>query len=182
MRCIILHGCSRGPEESERILVKEAERYWIFWVQRELERRGIEAFVPIIPENWRMQYRVFKEAFERYGVDGETVLVGHSCTTAFLVRWLAETRRRVKKLILVAPWKFPESADLFNFEIDGGVRELADEIVLFTSDNESEAGRRSLEVFHSALDGEVIELPGRGHYDPDDMGPEFPELLEVILR
>lgn len=182
MNCIILHGCSRGPEESERILIREAQKYWIFWVQRELERRGVETSLPMVPGNWRLEYRVFREVFERYRVDEETVLVGHSCSTAFLVRWLGESRRRVKKLILVAPWKFPESAELFNFEVDGSIRERVEEIVFFTSDNESELGKRSLEIYHRALDGEVIELPGRGHYDPDEVGPEFPEILEVILR
>ena len=182
MNCIILHGCSRSPGEAKRILVKEADRYWIFWVRRELERRGVEAATPTIPEHWKMEYEIFKREFEKLRVDEETVLVGHSCTTAFLVRWLGESGRRVKKLILVAPWKFPESVDLFNFEVDEGIRKRVGEIVFFTSDNESELGKRSLEIFHRALDGEVIELPGRGHYDPGEMGPEFPELLEVILR
>ena len=54
---------------------------------------------------------------------------------------------------------------------------------MFTSDNEEEDGKESLNIFHRALGGEIIELRGRGHYTMGDMETiEFPELLEVILR
>ena len=44
-------------------------------------------------------------------------------------------------------------------------------------------GKESLKIFHQALDGEVIELKGRGHYTLGDMGTEeFPELLEAIVN
>ena len=54
---------------------------------------------------------------------------------------------------------------------------------MFTADDEEENGKKSLEIFHKALGGKIIELKGRGHYTLNDMGKEeFPELLNVILR
>lgn len=47
---------------------------------------------------------------------------------------------------------------------------------------EDEAGKKSLEIFHRALGGKIIELKNHGHYTLNDMGTEqFPELLKVIL-
>jgi len=52
---------------------------------------------------------------------------------------------------------------------------------MFTADDEEEDGKKSVEMFHEALGGDFIELPGRGHFTMDSMGTdEFPELLAVI--
>jgi len=54
---------------------------------------------------------------------------------------------------------------------------------MFTADDEEDEGKESLKIFHQALDGEVIELKGYGHYTLGDMGTEeFPELLNKILK
>lgn len=54
---------------------------------------------------------------------------------------------------------------------------------MFTSDDEEEIGKESLQVYHAALGGEVINLPKHGHYTMDDMGTTaFPELFEEITR
>ncbi|QQR93894.1 alpha/beta hydrolase [bacterium] len=49
-----------------------------------------------------------KAQFEKYDVDENTILVGHSCGCAFLVRRLGGNKRNVCGLILVTPWKFPD--------------------------------------------------------------------------
>ena len=52
---------------------------------------------------------------------------------------------------------------------------------MFTADDEEEAGKKSLEMFHEILDGKIIKLKGHGHYTMRDMGTEeFPELLNEI--
>ena len=106
----------------------------------------------------------------------------------FLVRWLGETKRKIFKLILVAPWKIPDKDDEFRKEfyaypIDEGIKSRIGEIVMFTADDEEDEGKESLKIFHQTLDGEVIELKGCGHYTLGDMGTEeFPELLEAIVK
>ena len=64
-----------------------------------------------MPEPWKPDYEKFKKEFEKYKVDENTILVGHSCGCAFLVRWLGETKKKIYKLILVAPWKIPKKND-----------------------------------------------------------------------
>jgi len=188
MNCIIFHGC---PSDAEKAMNPETRTYnthWLKWLQRELIAKGIPTENPMMPNPWVPEYEVFKKEFEKYSVDESTILVGHSCGCAFLVRWLGETRRSIAKLILVAPWKIPDEDDegrkeFYNYPIDETLKDRVKEIVIFTSNDEEEDGKTSAKIFHDALDGELIELPNHGHYCFDDMGTEeFPEALQVILR
>lgn len=164
------------------------DKHWIQWTKKELEARGIPTETPSMPEPWAPDYEKFKEEFEKYPVSENTILIGHSCGCAFLVRWLGETQQKIKKLILVAPWKIPDEGDeekkkFYAYEIDKTIPERVGEIIIFTSDNEEEDGKKSVEIFHEALGGKVIELTGRGHYTKDDMGTdEFPELLDEVKK
>jgi predicted alpha/beta hydrolase family esterase len=54
---------------------------------------------------------------------------------------------------------------------------------MFISDDEEEDGKKSVEIFHKALGGELVGLSGRGHFTMDSMGTdEFPELLSIIVK
>ena len=187
-KIIIIHGC---PSDAEKAMDPERRTYdkhWIPWTKQNLIATGIETETPLMPSPWQPDYEKFKSEFEKYDVDENTILVGHSCGCAFLVRWLGETKRKIFKLILVAPWKIPDKDDEFRkkfyvYPIDETIKDRVNQIVMFTADDEEDDGKESLKIFHAALGGEIIELKGRGHYCLKDMGTEeFPELIEVILR
>jgi len=185
INCIIIHGC---PSDSSEEKTKEYAKHWIPWIKKELTLGGIKTEIPLMPEPWHPNYEAFKKEFEKYNVTTNTILIGHSCGCAFLVRWLGETKRRITKLILVAPWKINDKHDkwrklFYEYPIDRTIKERVKEIVMFTADNEEENGKKSLSIFHKALGGKIIELRGRGHYTMEDMKTEkFPELLEEILK
>jgi len=90
-------------------------------------------------------------------------------------------------LILVAPWRIPDSRDearkrFYLFPIDKTIPSRVNEIVMFISDNEAEEGKESLKIYHDAIGGKVIELPNHGHFTLNGMGTEeFPKLLEECL-
>lgn len=116
-------------------------------------------------------------------------MIGHSCGTSFIVRWLGDTKQKIKELILVAPWKIPDKVDggyrkkFYSYKIDTTIRSRVKEIVMFTADNEAENGKKSSRMFQKALGRRVVELHGRGHYTMNDMGTEeFPELLEEATK
>jgi len=150
--------------------------------------KGIETETPLLPEPWQPDYEKFKKEFEKSEVNENTVLVGHSCGCAFLVRWLGETKREILKLILVAPWKISSNDDEFRkkfyiYNIDKTIKSRTKEILIFTSDDEEDDGKESAKIFHEALGGEIIDLPQHGHYTLNDMKTEeFPELINVIVR
>jgi predicted alpha/beta hydrolase family esterase len=185
---IIIHGCSSDAEKAMNQETRTYDKHWIPWIKEKLTKKGIKVETPLMPEPWYPNYEKFKAEFEKYEVAEDAILIGHSCGCAFLVRWLGETKQKVAKLILVAPWKIPDEGDearqkFYIYPIDETIKERVGKIVMFTADNEENDGKESLNIFHQALDGEVIELKGHGHYTTGDMGTiEFLELLEIILR
>ncbi len=183
--CVIVHGC---PSDDSEEATQEYARHWMPWTKKELNEKGVPTEIALMPEPWHPDYDRFKEAFQKYSVNDDTILVGHSCGSAFLVRWLGETKKEVKKLILVAPWKIPNEGDegrqkYYVYPIDESIRERVGEIVIFTSNNEADEGKQSVKIFQEALEGKLIELKDHGHYTRNDMGAEaFPELIEEVLK
>jgi uncharacterized protein len=189
--CIIVHGCPDSEEKAMSDGERTYDKHWIPWIKRKLEQKGVKTKVPLMPEPWEAIYEDWKEVIDGLDIDENSILVGHSCGCAFLVRWLGDSRKKVNKLILVAPWKIlygdylkrEDKVNFYKFEINEEVRDNVNDVVIFTSDNEEEEGRKSAKLFAGALVGKVIEIKGRGHYSLGDMGTEeFPELLEEILR
>ncbi len=185
--CIIIHGCPSDEPRAKNPETRSYDKHWMPWVKQKLIERGIDTVTPLMPEPWAPDYEKFKTEFEKYEANENTILIGHSCGCAFLVRWLGETKRKIAQLILVAPWKIPFADDearqsFYLYPIDATIKERVPSIVMFTADDEELDGKKSLQMFHAALDGKIIELTGRGHYTYGDMKTEeFPELLEEII-
>ncbi len=186
--CIVIHGCPSSAEKAMDPETRTYDKHWIPWIKKELNMKGIKTETPLMPNPWEPRYVEFKEEFEKIEINRATILVGHSCSCAFLVRWLGESKAKIHKLILVAPWKIPDDNDeiekaFYEYLIDETIKSRVGEIVMFTADDEDDEGEESVRIFHQALGGEVVELKGKGHYMEDDMGTtHFPELLEMILK
>jgi len=185
-KCIIIHGCPSDEEKTMNPETRTYDKHWIPWTKNQLIAKKIETETPLMPSPWQPDYEKFKNEFEKYDVNKNTILVGHSCGCAFLVRWLGETKRKIPKLILVAPWKIPDKDDDFRkafyiYKIDETIKDRVNKIVMFTSNDEENEGKESLKIFHKALGGEIINLENHGHYCLRNMRTEeFPELLKAI--
>ena len=185
MNVIIIHGWA--DDENDNPLPP-----WMLWVKKELSNKKINCLTPLMPESWKPDYGNWKEEFDKLMVNKETILIGHSCGCAFLVRWLGETKKKIKKLILVAPWKIadkdePELFEIkkkfYDFDVNPSIKKNISEIIIFTSNNEEEDGKRSARIFNKYLGGKLIELKKHGHYTFEDMKTEkFSELLEEVLK
>ncbi|MFA6304925.1 MAG: alpha/beta hydrolase [Patescibacteria group bacterium] len=186
-KCIIVHGCPSTPETMVDLGARY-DQHWIAWTKKQLNDKNLATEAPLMPTPWEPDYDKFKNEFEKYNTNENTILIGHSCGCAFLVRWLGETKRKIFKLILVAPWKIATKERIFreqfyNYSIDETIKDRVEEIVMFTSNNEEDAGKESLKIFHDVLGGKIIELQNHGHFTMKDMGTvEFPELLEEVLN
>src|SRR3989338_396336 len=185
-RVYIIHGCPSNIEKAMNPETRTYDKHWMPWIKKELEAKAIKTEIPLMPDPWEPDYKKFKKEFEKLEIDENTILIGHSCGCAFLVRWLGETKIKINKLILIAPWKIPEkddnlSKEFYGYVIDNSITSRIKEIVMFTSDDEEDDGKKSLQIFHRSLGGKVIELKGRGHYTLNDMKTEqFPELIKEV--
>ena len=181
-KVIILHGC---PPDEKTVTPKE--KRWMNWLEGKLREKGIDAIAPDMPKSWNPKYEEWKNVFEKYPVTDNTLLVGHSCGGAFLVRWLLETKRKVKKLILVSPAKVPETVDdtrkdLYDFILPENAPDIAGEVVIFTS-NDFPHHLKSLEMYKKSLKPRIIKLENKFHFLFFQMKTnEFPELLEEIIN
>lgn len=184
---IIVHGCPSSEDSAIDFNdPKHHAHHWIPWVRSRLEEQGIEVAVPMMPEPWAPVYKAFREEFEKLTVNEDTILIGHSCGCAFLVRWLGDSKQKINKLILVAPWKVASVGNetkeaFYDYPIDQTIRDRVNQIVMFTSNDEDPRGKDSLKMYYEGFGGKIIELQDQGHYIVEHMGTEeFPELLEVI--
>jgi len=186
---IIVHG-SNSTEKRAKEFPLENERHWKPWLKRELEKRGFEVSNRLYPEDWNPDYEKWKKVFEKNKIDKNTILIGHSAGTAFLLRWLNENKKKIKKLILVAPsiikaGKYLRLSNLKDFTFDSSLKNYFDKLVIFYSDNDpfNPIIINSANIINKKLGGRLINLSGKGHFILTEMGTEeFPELLEEVLK
>ncbi|HLD55478.1 MAG TPA: alpha/beta hydrolase [Candidatus Nanoarchaeia archaeon] len=186
MNCIIVHGSNDCKEEAKELPL-ENERHWMPWIKKELEKRRIKVSNELYPKDWLPDYKEWKNVFEKNKINEETVLIGHSSGGGFLVRWLSETQKKVKKLILVAPAIFHSGwgkslEGLLKFDINPNIKNNVREIILFVSLDDEKNILKSVEIFSKALDIKPIIFDNYGHFTESEMRTkEFPELLAKIL-
>ena len=177
---LIIHGC---PQNAADLIPQN--KHWTGWLEQKLREQGLEAYAPVMPVSWEPDYQRWKKVLEEYKVTENSLLIGHSCGAAFLVHWLLDKGKKVKKLILVAPAKTSIKEDrrknFYDFKLSKDASRIADEIVIFIS-NDHESMLESLELYKKSLKPRVIKLENKKHFIPFQMGTnEFPELLNEVL-
>jgi len=179
---VVVHGCPSNEKDNFY------NKHWMPWIKSQLINRGVRVETPLMPTPWNAEYNEWKKEFEKINVDEHSVLIGHSCGGAFLVRWLGETNTKIKKLILVAPAKkLPglekKHRNFYDFKTNKRIKENISEIVIFVSNDESPGIKQSVKLYSDEFGVEPTELKNRGHFTEEDMGTkEFPELLDEIVE
>lgn len=184
---IILHGMPSKKEYFDPASASPSGNHWLPWTQRQLILRGILAQTPEMPEPYAPDYEKWRALFERFAIDEETMLIGHSCGAGFLVRWLSENKVKVGKVALIAPWLNLDreyDIDFFDFEIDGSLSERTDGVTIFVSTDDYQTILDSAEKIQSLIKTATVrKFTDHGHFTFDDMKTkEFPELLETLVQ
>ncbi len=198
---IILHGWTNGDISDMTDFLPDSEKNWMGWTKNELEKKGFVAINPFITNGYKLEYEDWKKEIDKLHIDKNTILVGWSSGGAFWVRWLSETKKRVKKLILVAPAKVvgnskksqdeikalgikpewrPQWNRFHDFKCDIEIKNRVDEIVIFIS-NDATWLVEAANIYTKELDAKLIKISNQGHFENNRRpSPKFPELLEEI--
>lgn len=186
---IIVHGWNTKEEFFDPNKPTASNDHWYPWLTKQLMVKGFKVDVPEMPQSSATSYKSWKKEFDRFDINKETVLVGHSCGAGFLIRWLSENSKKVGRVFLVAPWLGLDYGEnefdfsFFNFEIDKKLSIKTDSISLLYSDNDFNGIRLSVDKIKREIDGiNLYEFSDSGHFTATDGFNKFPELLAEILK
>ncbi len=181
---ILIHGITDEEEYFSDKYPSLSNSHWLPWLQKQLLIKGIQTQTPEMPNGIQPIYEEWKNLFERFEINEETILVGHSCGGGFLVRWLSENKIKVGKVALVAPWLDPENEldnKFFDFQIDKNLVDKVKSIRIFIS-NDSKDVLDSVSMIKNSIDLEIEQIDSMGHFTLSSMGKEeFPELVNFLI-
>jgi predicted alpha/beta hydrolase family esterase len=184
-RAILIHGCCSKKEFDE--VKYPSNSHWFPWLKKQLVELGFETHTPDMPTPFSPLYEDWKAVFSRFIIDEETILVGHSCASGFILRWLADTKVKVKKIILVAPWLDPikKRKGFLDFNLDPTIAANVKKIyVLYSSDDPVKGVKESVEQIISVYpQAKLVKFKDKGHFDYGSMETEeFPELCNLVIE
>ena len=182
---VIVHGSNENEKEAKRGGV-ENTRHWHSWIRKELQKKNIEVSGELYPKDWNPDFDEWKNVFEKNKIDEKTILVGHSAGCAFILRWLMQTKKKVSKLIFVAPYLKDDGIatwlkEFVTFDFDDSLKSFYNGLTVFYDKKDLKGILESVELIKKKLPCKLIELKNHGHFTKGDMGTEeFPELLEEL--
>lgn len=172
---------------------------WFPWLKAQLEKQGYIVWVPDLPNSEHPNRKGWlKTIFQNkdWIFNNQTIMVGHSAGATFILRILEVLPKGIKihKSVLVAgPSDLGTKPEYFRYREDlvkdpfnwAKIKKSCCTFYYFCSDNDPyECGINKSKVFQQHLGGELIFLPGEGHFNLEK-GPQykqFPRLLEKILE
>jgi uncharacterized protein len=179
-RVFIIHGYGADPDCN-----------WFPWLKEELNKRGLAAQVPAMPNTETPQCQEWVDALKSLigQPDQDTILVGHSLGTAAILRYLETLQdgESVGDVFLVA-----------GADANPGFPEL-DSFVAKAPDYEKiKKGAKSFTVIHSdddpvvpfemgqrlskGLGAEFVPLSGLEHLNAGEGGGEFALLRDRVIK
>ncbi len=182
---VIIHGYNDKSEYLDQSRPAPSNDHWLPWIQRRLLLKGVLAQTPEMPGFYKPNYKKWKDLLEKLTPDENTILIGHSCGGGFLVRWLSETKIKVGKVVLVAPWLDPKDtlkSDFFKFNIDPNLVSKTESLtVMYSKDDFSDILKTIHTLKTKIKDAQFKEFSDKGHFVQGSMKTDkFPELLEIL--
>ena len=190
-KAILIHGWGVKEEFYNENIPTASNSHWFPWLSKQLMIRDIHTVSLEMPNSFYPEYEVWKKELERFELDEETILVGHSCGGGFIVRYLSENNIKIQKAILVAPWlgilsnhDDPFDETFFNFKMDNKLSEKTNGLTVIESTNDMDTVKKSIEILRNSIeDANYITLENKGHFTLKSLGTvEFPELLEEVIK
>ena len=178
----IIHGSFGSPFSN-----------WFGWLHGFLEDDGKEVYVPDFPsgvgyqnyENWSKLFKVYLDA----GLIHEnTTIIAHSIAPIFVSKFLVENKVKVKKLIFVCGFNnylgIDPDYDAVNesmyFDNLQDVKQYADEIICFYSDNDPYVKYEVEKEFADTIATKQILIPNAGHINSETGFDTFEDIVSYL--
>jgi len=184
---VLLHGLPDKKEYYNSMYPSASNSHWFPWLQQELMINEIKADTPEVFRVYELSYEDWVREVERFPIGSNTILVGHSAGGGFWVRYLSEHPEIfIDKVILVAPWlnlDHEYDSDFYDFELDPSIVERTNDFIIFSSDNDGQAMKDSIEYLAEQLPNVTIRtFHEYGHFTQRTLKDnKFTELLQTIL-
>jgi|SRR5579884_323251 len=189
MKAIILHGRPPRAEYYDEQEPSCSNAHWYPWLQKQLLIRNIAAATPEVPLAYDPLWQRWVKEVERFDINKDTMLIGHSCGGGFWVRYLSEHPDiEVDRVVLVAPWIDVEGDapnDFFKFTLDPKIVKRTRRLTIIHSLDDAPEIISSVDALRQKLTGfKYIEFKDKGHFTnhdhTDTSFSSFPELLKEL--
>lgn len=164
--------------------------YWYKFIKRKVEDKGYQCFVPTLPPIEDMSYDSWQREFDKYKqyINKDSIVIGHSTGSVFLVKYLMKNHLKVEKFIGVVSFNnknkyavkpewdkinesffVPNLKDFINY---------ANERVCFYSPTDI-FDFESLDLFATTIEAKKIIIENAGHFTKGYIG-KFDKILEYL--
>lgn len=121
-------------------------------------------------------------------INENTTIIGHSIAPAFISKFLTENKLKVKKLIFVCGFnnyfgineEYDEVNKTMYFDNLQDVKQYADEIICFYSDNDPYVKYEVEKEFVDTIATEKVLMPKAGHINSESGYDTFEEIVSYL--
>ena len=181
-QALIVHGSYGSQEES-----------WFPWLKKKLKENGYKVYLPKFPTPENQSLYTWTEALEKTGMkfDEETILIGHSLGSAFILSVLEGLSVSVKACFFVSG--FISLLGLLKFDVPNEsfimkpmnwkkIRNNCKAFYVINSDNDPYVPLERGEELAQFLKVPLIVLKKAGHINTEAGYKEFEKLYEMIRK
>lgn len=184
MNVLLVHGSFGKPFEN-----------WFPWLESELAKIDIPCIIPSFPTPNHQEYSDWERLMDYYYdmnvVNEDTVLIGHSCGSVFLVHYLLSHNIKVKGLICVSGYNnFVSGVEMMD-QLNGSfyvekakicMNNYANSIFAFYGDDDPNIPQSYLMDFAKVLGGEIHCVSGAGHFNASAGYTECEMVLDAVKK
>lgn len=181
MNFFIIHGVYANPEAN-----------WFPWLKKELEEKGYEAIVPKFPTPLNQNLDSWLRTIKSYEnkINNDTIMIGHSLGSAFILNYLEQTSKKIRAAFLVAEFfkmlntPYDElNKSFIDRDFDWKkIRKNCGKFFIIASDNDKYIPLEMNKELAKNLNSELRIVNNGGHLNKESGYDRFPLLLELILK
>ena len=181
MNFIIIHGIYGHPDEN-----------WFPWLKIELEKRDHEVIVPKFPTPINQSLESWLKVLKNYEdkINKNTVLIGHSLGTPFILNYLEQADKQIKAAFLVAGYhklldnEFYELNKTFVYKEFNWekIRKNCEKFSVIASDNDPYIPLETNKELANLLGAKLTVIHNAGHINKKSGFYKFPQLVDLMVK